>query len=100
MEVASVCESVLSCTYESVHINGEWGTWCNIKTPCLHCLLDPHPPIQEVISLGCLPRLVQFLGDFSKAMLQVSFLAFSLTTMLIGPYMFYHDASSLRLLGC
>ena len=32
---------------------------------------EPHPPIQEVISLGCLPRLVQFLGDFTKAMLQV-----------------------------
>jgi hypothetical protein len=38
-------------------------------------LVETNPPIQEVISLGCLPRLVQFLGDFSKAMLQVSFLA-------------------------
>ena len=47
---------------------------------CLHVVFhththtlvsDPHPPIEEVIGHGCLPRLVSFLGDFSKPMLQV-----------------------------
>ena len=38
----------------------------------IHIPAGQNPPIQEVVSLGCLPKFVEFLQDSSSPTLQVS----------------------------